>query len=59
MQIRRVNKSKHKLPEYIMEDAERICQMVISKHERAEWVVVDDLLKTERGSGGFGHTEKH
>jgi len=44
MQIRRVNKSKHKLPEYIMEDAERICQMVISKHERAEWVVVDDFL---------------
>jgi dUTP pyrophosphatase len=33
--------------------------MIIAKHERAEWVVVDELIKTERGAGGFGHTGKH
>jgi dUTP pyrophosphatase len=33
--------------------------MIITKHERAEWVVVDELIKTERGGGGFGHTGKH
>jgi dUTP pyrophosphatase len=35
---------------------ERICQMVIAKHERAEWEVVESLNETERGAGGFGHT---
>lgn len=44
---------------FVVKDGERICQMIISKHERAEWVVVDELLKTERGAGGFGHTGKH
>ena len=37
-------------------DGERICQMVISKHEQAEWVVVEELAETARGEGGFGHT---
>lgn len=35
---------------------ERIAQMVISKHEQAEWVEVDQLDETSRGSGGFGST---
>jgi dUTP pyrophosphatase len=35
---------------------DRIAQMVIAKHERAEWVEVDSLEETDRGSGGFGHT---
>jgi dUTP pyrophosphatase len=43
---------------FVIEDGERICQMIISKHEIAEWVSVDNLLETDRGSGGFGHTGK-
>lgn len=41
---------------FVIKDGERICQMVISKHEKAEWIKVDGLLETERGAGGFGHT---
>lgn len=41
---------------FIIKDGERICQMVIAKHESAEWDSVDTLEKTERGEGGFGHT---
>ena len=37
-------------------DGERIAQMVIARHERAEWAEVDILDVTERGAGGFGHT---
>ena len=44
--------------DFTINDGERICQMVISKHEQAEWVVVDELNSTERGAGGFGHTGK-
>ncbi|WP_298611102.1 dUTP diphosphatase [uncultured Odoribacter sp.] len=40
-------------------DGERICQMVINKVEQAEWVKVEDLVETERGNGGFGHTGKN
>ena len=43
---------------FVIKDGERICQMVIAKHEKAEWVKVDNLLETGRGSGGFGHTGK-
>ena len=42
--------------ETIIEDGERICQMVIAKHETVEWDLVDELAQTERGEGGFGHT---
>lgn len=45
--------------EYIINDQERIAQMVISRHENAEWELVDELSETERGAGGFGHTGKH
>ncbi len=37
---------------------ERIAQMVISKVEKAEWVISGRIEETERGSGGFGHTGK-
>lgn len=42
----------------VLKDGERICQMLINKHETAEWVEVDYLEETERGAGGFGHTGK-
>lgn len=41
---------------FLISDGERICQMIIAKHEKAEWVEVKDLEQTERGEGGFGHT---
>jgi dUTP pyrophosphatase len=44
--------------ELVIEDGERIAQMVIAQHERAEWIQVDDLSETERGAGGFGSTGK-
>ena len=43
----------------VIKDGERICEMIIEKHQRAEWVVVEELIESERGSGGFGHTGKH
>jgi len=44
--------------DFIIEDGERICQMVISKHETIKWEQVEILNTTERGAGGFGHTGK-
>lgn len=41
---------------FVINDGERICQMVIAPYTRGEWVTVDALDQTERGSGGFGHT---
>lgn len=42
--------------ELIIEDGQRIAQMVIAKHERAEWIEAEVLEETQRGSGGFGST---
>ena len=42
--------------EFIINDGERICQMVIASHEQAEWIEVTELEDTGRGAGGFGHT---
>jgi len=42
--------------DFIIEPGERICQMVVNKYESATWMEVADLLTSERGSGGFGHT---
>ena len=39
-----------------IEPAERICQMVIAKHEQPEIIQVESLDETERGAGGFGHS---
>ena len=41
---------------FMIEDGERIAQMVIARHEQAVWQEVDVLDETERGAGGFGHT---
>jgi dUTP pyrophosphatase len=48
-----VNLSKE---DFTINDGERVAQMVIAKHEQAEWVKVETLIETERGAGGFGHT---
>ena len=42
--------------DFIVEDGERIAQLVIAKHETANWVPVDTLSETSRGEGGFGST---
>ena len=42
--------------EFVIEDGERIAQMVIARYEQAEWEEVEVLDETERGAGGFGHT---
>ena len=44
--------------DFVIEDGERIAQMVIARYEQAEWHEVDVLVETERGAGGFGHTGK-
>jgi dUTP pyrophosphatase len=41
---------------FVIKDGERICQMIITKHEKAEWTGVEKLNDTYRGEGGFGHT---
>jgi dUTP pyrophosphatase len=41
---------------FVIEDGERIAQLVIAKHERAQWEVVTELSETSRGEGGFGST---
>ena len=41
---------------FTVEDGERIAQMVIARHEHAEFIPVDILDETERGEGGYGHT---
>lgn len=42
--------------DFTINDGERIAQMVIAQHEQAEWVEVEELMNSERGAGGFGHT---
>jgi dUTP pyrophosphatase len=42
--------------EFTVCDGDRIAQMVIARHERAEWVLCEELDETERGAGGFGST---
>lgn len=41
---------------FVIADGERIAQMVIARHEQAEWCEVEQLDETQRGEGGFGHT---
>ncbi|MDR3062251.1 MAG: dUTP diphosphatase [Dysgonamonadaceae bacterium] len=43
---------------FAVNDGERVCQMVIARHERVDWEPTDSLEETERGAGGFGHTGK-
>ncbi len=42
--------------DFVVEDGERVAQLVIAKHERAEWIEVAELSETSRGVGGFGST---
>ena len=42
--------------DFTINPGDRIAQMVIAKHEQAEWVEVDGLSSTERGEGGYGHS---
>ena len=42
--------------EFTINNGERIAQLVIAKHERAEWEAVEELSETSRGQGGFGST---
>lgn len=41
---------------FVVQDGERIAQMVIARHEQAQWDEVEVLDETERGAGGFGHS---
>ncbi|MGM0635785.1 MAG: dUTP diphosphatase [Bacteroidota bacterium] len=41
---------------FTLKDGERIAQLVIAKHEQAEWIEVNELDETQRGKGGFGST---
>lgn len=50
-----VNLSKE---DFVIQNGERIAQMVIAAHEQAEWVEVNALNETDRGAGGFGSTGK-
>ncbi len=43
---------------FVVENGERIAQLVIARHERAQWVEVTELSETARGAGGFGSTGK-
>ena len=42
--------------EFVVENGERIAQLIIAKHERAQWIEVQELTETSRGEGGFGST---
>jgi len=44
--------------DFVIENGERVAQMVIAKHEQAEWNLVEELSDTDRGAGGFGSTGK-
>ncbi|HOS15950.1 MAG TPA: dUTP diphosphatase [Bacteroidales bacterium] len=44
--------------DFMVNNGDRIAQMVIAKHEKARWINTDNLSQTQRGQGGFGHTGK-
>lgn len=48
-----INLSQEK---FVVQNGDRICQMVISSHETVEWNLVETLEESVRGAGGFGHT---
>jgi dUTP pyrophosphatase len=43
---------------FTVNNGDRIAQMIIAKHEKAEWIEAGELNVSERGAGGFGHTGK-
>lgn len=42
--------------DFVINDGERIAQMVLAKHEQCDFIEVEKLDETERGAGGYGHT---
>ena len=44
--------------DFVIENGERICQMIVASHETVQWNLVEKLEETDRGEGGFGHTGK-
>lgn len=42
----------------VIENGERICQMIVATYEKVDWIEADKLNETKRGDGGFGHTGK-
>jgi dUTP pyrophosphatase len=45
--------------DFVINPGDRVAQIIIKKHERADWQVVDELDETERGAGGLGSTGKN
>ena len=45
--------------DFIIRSGDRICQMVIASHQKAEWKLTEELETSGRGKGGFGHTGKN
>lgn len=45
--------------DFTIRNGDRICQMVVARHEKVEWVLSEVLEETSRGEGGFGHTGKN
>ena len=43
---------------FVINDGERVAQLVLAKHEQIEWATVSDLAESDRGTGGFGSTGK-
>jgi dUTP pyrophosphatase len=50
-----INLSKEK---FLLKDGERIFKMIIAKHEITEWITVDNIIETDRSTGGFSNTWK-
>lgn len=48
----------HSREDFTVRPGDRIAQMVVSRHEHVEWLEVDELSDTDRGGGGFGHTDE-
>jgi len=44
--------------DYAIQPGDRIAQIIVAKHERAQWIEANELSGSERGAGGFGHTGK-
>ncbi|MBC3540801.1 dUTP diphosphatase [Rufibacter sediminis] len=44
--------------DFVVEDGERIAQMVVARYERVAWQTVEELTETQRGAGGYGSTGK-
>lgn len=44
--------------DFVIQDGERVAQMIIARYEQPQWEQVEVLSETERGAGGFGHTGK-